>query len=58
MSDGVRIILPSVLRELADGAGELVVPTGREAALLRTVLDAAFVARPLIGARIMDETGA
>ena len=54
----MRIILPAVLRELADGAGELVVPTGGEAALLRTVLDAAFVARPLIGARIRDETGA
>jgi len=58
VSDGVRIILPAVLRELADGAGELVVPIGGEAALLRTILDAAFITRPRIGARIRDETGA
>ena len=58
MSDGVRIILPGVLRELADGLGELVVPLGGEPALLRTVLDAAVVARPQLGARIRDETGA
>lgn len=58
MSDGVRIILPAVLRELADGASELVVPIDGEAALLRTILDAAFVTRPLIVARIRDETGA
>ena len=54
----MRIILPAVLRELADGASELVLPVGLEAAPLRTVLDAAFVTRPLIGARIRDETGA
>jgi molybdopterin converting factor small subunit len=58
VSDGVRIILPGVLRELADGAGELVVPVGGEAASLRTVLDAAVVTRPQLGARIRDETGA
>jgi len=53
----VQIILPAVLRELADGAGELVVPIDGEAALLRTILDAAFVTRPRIGARIRSETG-
>jgi len=58
VSDGVRIILPAVLRELADGASELVVPVGVEAVSLRTVLDTAFVTRPLIRARIRDETGA
>ena len=54
----MQIILPAVLRELADGAGELVVPIDGEAALLRTILDTAFVTRPLIGGRIRDETGA
>ncbi len=58
MTDGVRIILPGVLRELADGVGELVIPVGGEATLLRTVLDAAVVTRPQLGARIRDETGA
>lgn len=58
VSDGVRVILPSVLRELADGQGELVVPVGGEPALLRTILDAAVVTRPQLGARIRDETGA
>ena len=58
MTDGVRIILPGVLRELAEGVGELVVPVGGEATLLRTVLDAAVVTRPQLGARIRDETGA
>ena len=54
----MRIILPGVLRELADGLSELVVPVGGESALLRTVLDAAVVTRPRLGARIRDETGA
>lgn len=54
----MRIILPGVLRELADGVGELVVPVGGEATPLRTVLDAAVVTRPQLGARIRDETGA
>ena len=58
MSDGVRIILPGVLRELADGQSELIVPVGGEVTLLRTVLDAAVVTRPQLGARIRDETGA
>ena len=58
MSVGVRVILPGILRELADGAGELVVPAGGEPTSLRTVLDAAVVTRPQLGARIRDETGA
>jgi sulfur-carrier protein len=58
VSDGVRIILPGVLRELADGLGELVVPVGGEATSLRTVLDVVVVTRPQLGARIRDETGA
>lgn len=58
MSDGVRIILPGVLREAADGVSEVIVPVGGEATVLRTVLDAAVVTRPQLGARIRDETGA
>jgi len=58
MSDGVRIILPGVLRELADGLGELIVPVGGDAVPLRVVIDAAVVTRPQLGARIRDETGA
>ena len=54
----MRIILPGALRELADGDSELVVPVGGEATLLRTVLDAAVLTRPQLGARIRDETGA
>lgn len=54
----MRVILPGVLRELADGLGELVVPLGDDATVLRTVLDAAVVTRPQLGARIRDETGA
>ena len=58
VSEGVRIILPGVLRELAEGESELVIPVGGEATHLRTVLDAAVVTRPRLGARIRDETGA
>lgn len=57
-SEGVRIILPGVLREFAEGRSELVVPTGAEKTVLRTVLDAAVVSRPRLAARIRDETGA
>jgi molybdopterin converting factor small subunit len=57
VSDGVRIILPGVLREVSDGVSEIVVPVGGEATLLRTILDAAVVTRPQLGARIRDETG-
>ncbi|MEP7194150.1 MAG: MoaD/ThiS family protein [Actinomycetota bacterium] len=58
MSDGVRIILPGVLREVAGGLNELVVPAGDGTMSLRAVLDAAVVTRPQLGARIRDETGA
>lgn len=58
MSGGVRIILPGVLREYAEGAGELVVPAGDGEMSLRTVLDAALLDRPRLAARIRDETGA
>ena len=54
----MRIILPGVLRELADGLSELVVPVGGEATLLRTILDAAVVTRPQLGSRMRDKTGA
>ena len=54
----MRIILPGVLREYAEGSGELVVPAGEGQTSLRAVLDAALVARPRLGARIRDETGA
>ena len=54
----MRVILPGVLRELAEGLTEVVVPVGGEPTSLRTVLDAAVVTRPQLGARIRDETGA
>jgi molybdopterin converting factor small subunit len=58
MSQGVRIILPSVLRELADGEDELLVPVDHEATSLRAVLDSAVAGRPRLDSRIRDETGA
>ena len=58
MDDGVRIILPGVLREYAEGLGELVVAAGDGRTSLRTVLDAALVDRPRLGSRLRDETGA
>lgn len=56
-SGGVRIVLPGVLREYAEGLGELLVPAG-ETTTLQSVLDSALVSRPQLGARIRDETGA
>jgi molybdopterin converting factor small subunit len=58
----VRIILPGVLRELAGGLGELVVPVssapgGGAPTSLRMILDEAVATRPQLGARIRDETG-
>ena len=58
MTGGVRIVLPGVLRELAGGLGEIIVPDADAATSLRSVLDAAVVTRPQLGARIRDETGA
>lgn len=57
MTDGVRVILPGVLREYAEGLGELVVKGDDGSTSLRTVLDTALVGRPQLGARIRDETG-
>ncbi len=54
----MRIILPGVLRELAEGLSELVVPVDGEPVPLRTVLDAAVGSRPRLAVRIRDETGA
>jgi molybdopterin converting factor small subunit len=58
VSDGVRIILPGVLRELANGLSEIVAPVGGEATSLRTVLDAVVLTRPQLDVRIRNETGA
>lgn len=58
MSQSVRVILPGVLRDLAEGQGELVVPIEAGTASVRAVLDAAVEARPQLAARIRDETGA
>ena len=58
MSAAVRVILPSALREFADGATELAVDLPPESCLVRDVLDAATSDRPLLGARVRDETGA
>jgi molybdopterin converting factor small subunit len=58
MSEGVRIILPGVLRELAEGRDELLVPVDHGATPLRSVLDAAVAGRPRLDSRIRDETGA
>jgi len=61
VSPPVRVVLPGVLREYADGAAELEVssrgPDGSQATL-RSVLDEAVQARPRLAARLRDETGA
>jgi molybdopterin converting factor small subunit len=54
----VRVILPGVLRELAEGRVELLVPVPSTTTSLRAVLDAAIDGRPQLAARIRDETGA
>jgi molybdopterin converting factor small subunit len=58
VSEGVRIILPGVLREYAEGLGEIVVPDGDGTTSLRIILDTALAGRPQLGSRIRDETGA
>jgi molybdopterin synthase sulfur carrier subunit len=58
MGNSVRIILPGVLRELADGRDELTVPVQDGGMSLRSVLDAAVAGRPRLDSRIRDETGA
>jgi sulfur-carrier protein len=52
----VRVVLPGLLRDLADGEAELPVELTAEAPLGR-VLDAAFEAWPILGSRIRDERG-
>jgi molybdopterin synthase sulfur carrier subunit len=58
MGDSVRVILPGVLRELADGRDELLVAAAHGGMSLRSVLDAAVVGLPRLDSRIRDETGA
>lgn len=52
----VRVVLPGLLRDLADGAAELPVELSEDAELGR-VLDAAFAPWPILGSRIRDERG-
>lgn len=54
----VRVVLPGVLRELADGASEVEVPVGARPLSVRDALDAVTTDRPELGRRLRDETGA
>ena len=51
-----RVVLPGLLRDLADGAAELPVDLMEEAPLAR-VLDEAFRPWPILAARVRDERG-
>ena len=51
-----RVVLPGLLRDLADGAAELSVELA-EPAPLSQVLDAAFGPWPILASRIRDERG-
>jgi hypothetical protein len=51
-----RVVLPGLLRELADGAAELPVDLADETPLA-DVLDRAFQPWPILGSRIRDERG-
>jgi len=51
-----RVVLPGMLRELADGAAELPVELA-DAAPLAEVLDRAFEPWPILATRIRDERG-
>ena len=51
-----RVVLPGLLRDLADGAAELPVELGADTAL-GDVLDRAFEGRPILASRIRDERG-
>jgi hypothetical protein len=51
-----RVVLPGLLRELADGAAELPVELGGETAL-GEVLDLAFGPWPILASRVRDERG-
>ena len=51
-----RVVLPGLLRDLADGAAELPVELGAETAL-GEVLDLAFEPWPILASRVRDERG-
>ena len=51
-----RVVLPGLLRDLAEGAAELPVELQSEAPLAQ-VLDAAFEGRPILASRVRDERG-
>ncbi|NNM45689.1 MoaD/ThiS family protein [Knoellia koreensis] len=53
----VRVVLPGLLRDLADGAAELPVELDGGAAPLSTVLDRAFEPWPVLARRVRDERG-
>ncbi|WP_460936254.1 MoaD/ThiS family protein [Phycicoccus ginsengisoli] len=52
----MRVVLPGLLRDLADGAAELPVEVG-EGARLSEVLDRAFEPWPVLARRVRDERG-
>ena len=52
----VRVVLPGLLRDLADGAAELPVEVA-EGAVLSEVLDRAFEPWPVLARRVRDERG-
>ena len=51
-----RVVLPGLLRELAEGAAELPVELSSEAPLSE-VLDRAFEPWPILASRVRDERG-
>jgi sulfur-carrier protein len=51
-----KVVLPGLLRELADGAAELPVELSGESPLAE-VLDAAFGPWPILASRVRDERG-
>ena len=51
-----RVVLPGLLRDLADGAAELPVDLAGPAPLSE-VLDAAFADWPVLASRVRDERG-
>jgi hypothetical protein len=51
-----RVVLPGLLRDLADGAAELPVDLAEEAPLA-SVLDEAFRPWPILASRVRDERG-
>ena len=52
-----RVVLPGLLRDLADGAAELPVEHLPGPAPLSEVLDAAFADWPVLASRVRDERG-